>query len=58
MEADRIKKEYSDPKYLRIPVFEDDSEDFIQVLNSAGNVIPFPYTRKQFKEKFTIQWED
>ena len=58
MEASRIEKEWADPKYSRIPVFEDDSEDFIQSLHfNAGNVIPFPYTRKQFKEKFTIKWE-
>lgn len=59
MEASRIEKEWTDSKYFRTPVFEDDSEDLIQNLHlNSGHVIPFPYTRKQFKEKFTIKWEN
>jgi hypothetical protein len=59
IEASRIEKEWNNPNYFRIPVFEDDSEDFIESIHcTMGNVIPFPYTRKQFKEKFTIKWEN
>jgi len=59
MEADRIEKEWTNSKYFRTPVFEDDSENVIENLHlNAGHVIPFPYTRKEFKEKFTIKWEN
>jgi hypothetical protein len=59
MEADRIKKEWSNAKYFRIPVFEDDSKDLIENLHTnAGNVIPFSYTKKEAKQKFTIEWND
>ena len=57
MEANRIEKEWSNTKYFRVPVFDDDSENLIEALHfNSGNVIPFPYTRKQFKEKFTIKF--
>lgn len=59
IEANRIEQEWNNAKYFRTPVFEDDSKDLIQALHfNTGNVIPFPYTKKEFKEKFTIKWED
>lgn len=59
IEANRIRAEWNHSKYFRVPVFKDDSENDIEFLHiNVGNIIPFPYTRKECKEKFMIKWED
>lgn len=59
LEAERVKRDWNNPKYFRTAVFKDDSKDMIKTLHEhVGNVFPFPYNRKESKEKFMIKWED
>ena len=59
MEENRIKNEWSNSKYFRAPVFIDDSEHQIKILNDeTGKTISFPYTRAEAKQKFMIEWND